>query len=562
MAFLGSFSVNASNLRRSANAIESDFQHVTTMVSTDTNPPMVTPIHSNFTFHTKTDVPKLGVMLVGWGGNNGTTVTASILANHLNVKWNTKTGEKSANYFGSMLMSSTTRLGVDEAGNEVFAPMNSILPMVNPSDIAISGWDICQDNLADAMRSAAVLDYDLQRQMIPHLAEMRPLPSVYYDGFIASNQSPRATSVLPGTDKRIHLDTIRTDIRDFKRQNNVDSVIVLWTATTERFCDIIPGVNDTADNLLAAINSSHDEVSPSTIFAVASILEGSSYINGSPQNTFVPGCIQLAEKEGVFIGGDDFKSGQTKLKSVMVDFLVGAGIKPTSIVSYNHLGNNDGKNLSEPSQFRSKEISKSNVVDDMVSSNRILYAKDEHPDHVVVIKYVPTVGDSKRALDEITSEIFMGGISTIITHNTCEDSLLAAPIIIDLVLLCELAERIRYKTDGMDDFENFHPVLSMLSYLVKAPLVPEGAPVVNALFKQRMCIENLLRVCAGLPVENDLRLEHRTRGVKDFWKKPLPDANGLTSNGHGHCFENGNGSINGNVNGHSNGNGLVDGKCP
>lgn len=145
------------------------------------------------------------------------------------------------------------------------------------------------------------------------------------------------------------------------------------------------------------------------MFAVASILEGSTYINGSPQNTFVPGVVELAEREGVLIAGDDFKSGQTKMKSVLVDFLVSAGIKPVSIVSYNHLGNNDGKNLSEPSQFRSKEITKSNVVDDMVASNRILYKEGEHPDHCVVIKYVPYVKDSKRALDEYTSEIFMGG---------------------------------------------------------------------------------------------------------------------------------------------------------
>jgi myo-inositol-1-phosphate synthase len=96
--------------------------------------------------------------------------------------------------------------------------------------------------------------------------------------------------------------------------------------------------------------------------------------------------MQLAESRGVFIGGDDFKSGQTKMKSVLVDFLVSAGIKPRSIVSYNHLGNNDGMNLSAPAQFRSKEISKSNVVDDMVQSNRLLYSEGEHPDHVVVIK--------------------------------------------------------------------------------------------------------------------------------------------------------------------------------
>ena len=167
------------------------------------------------------------------------------------------------------------------------------------------------------------------------------------------------------------------------------------------------------------------------------------------------------------------------------------------------------QNLSAPSQFRSKEISKSNVVDDMVASNRILFDEDEHPDHVVVIKYVPYVADSKRAMDEYTNEIFMGGKNTIVMHNTCEDSLLATPLIYDLVLLGELCERIQIKKEGSDEWEYFHPVLSLLSYMLKAPLVPNGAPVVNALFTQRQGIINVMRACLGLAPDNHMTLEHR-----------------------------------------------------
>jgi len=203
------------------------------------------------------------------------------------------------------------------------------------------------------------------------------------------------------------------------------------------------------------------------------------------------------------------------MKSVLMDFLVSAGIKVSSIVSYNHLGNNDGKNLSAPQQFRSKEISKSNVVDDMVASNRILYENKEgeleHPDHVVVIKYVPFVRDSKRAMDEYTSEIFMGGLNTIAMHNTCEDSLLATPVMYDLVILAELMQRITYKMEGEVEFEQFESVLAVLSYLLKAPLVPKGTPVVNALFKQRQCIENIMKACVGLAPENAMMLEQKTK---------------------------------------------------
>lgn len=252
----------------------------------------------------------------------------------------------------------------------------------------------------------------------------------------------------------------------------MDKVIVQWTANTERYADIIEGVNDTADNLMKAVESGHTEVAPSTIFAIACILENAPFINGSPQNTFVPGAIELAEKHGAFIGGDDFKSGQTKMKSALVDFMINAGIKLTSVSSYNHLGNNDGMNLSSHKQFRSKEISKSTVIDDMVEANSVLYAPGEHPDHCVVIKYMPAVGDNKRALDEYYAEIFMGGHQTISLFNVCEDSLLASPLIIDLVLIAEMMTRISWKAESGDgasekDYKGFHSVLSILSYMLK-----------------------------------------------------------------------------------------------
>ena len=303
-------------------------------------------------------------------------------------------------------------------------------------------------------------------------------------------------------------------LSDFKTANNLDRVIVQWTANTERYADVIDGVNDTAANLLKSIQDGHTEVSPSTVFAVASILEKTPFINGSPQNTFVPGAIELAEQHDAFIGGDDFKSGQTKMKSALVDFLINAGIKLTSIASYNHLGNNDGKNLSSQKQFRSKEISKSNVVDDMVAANTQLYKEGEHPDHCVVIKYMPSVGDNKRALDEYYAEIFMGGHQTISIFNVCEDSLLASPLIIDLVLVTEMMTRVQWRAHASDEtsaekFTNFNSVLSVLSYMLKAPLTPTGTPVVNSLAKQRAALTNIFRACVGLEPESDMTLEHK-----------------------------------------------------
>lgn len=477
---------------------------------------------NTFEFFTKTKVGRVGLMLVGIGGNNGTTVVATNLANKHGISWHTKDGEQQPNYIGSLVRASTVQLGVDpETGKSIYVPISDMLPMVHPNDFVITGWDISAQPLDEAMARGQVLDYDLQRQLAPLMKDMKPMPSIYYPDFIAANQSDRADNLIPGDDKQAHLERIRKDIRDFKEKENLDNVVVLWTANTERYADIIPGVNDTAENLLNSIKSSHEEVSPSTIFAVASMLEGAPFINGSPQNTFVPGAIELAEQKKAFIGGDDFKSGQTKVKSVLAEFLVNAGIKPLSIASYNHLGNNDGKNLSSARQFRSKEISKSSVVDDMVAANPVLYdhtptkekPKGEHPDHIVVIKYVPAVGDSKRAIDEYYSELLMGGRNVMNIFNECEDSLLATTLIFDLAILADLLTRVSYrevpKEGEAGEFQPLYSVLSLLSYMLKAPLVKPGTDVVNSLNRQRNGLEQFLKACLGLENNGDLLLNTR-----------------------------------------------------
>ncbi|KAF9262546.1 Myo-inositol-1-phosphate synthase [Marasmius fiardii PR-910] len=514
--------VQSENTSYSDEYITAKFQNRGANVTITDGQFIINPTTDSYEFQTKRNVAKTGLMMIGIGGNNGSTLTATILANRHNITWRTKEGVQQPNYIGSLLRASTVRIGTDPSnGKEVHVPVSDVLPMVHPNDLVIGGWDISGLSMDKAMQRAQVLDYDLQRQAAPHMALMgKPLPSIYYPDFIAANQEARADNLIPGTDKQKHLEHIRADIRKFKEDNELDRVVVFWTANTERYSDIIPGVNDTADNLLNSIKASHSEVSPSTLFAVAAILEGEPFVNGAPQNTFVPGVIALAERHQSFIGGDDLKSGQTKLKSVLAEFLVNAGIKPLSIASYNHLGNNDGHNLSAERQFKSKEISKSSVVDDMVDANRLLFkapevgpkgvplGKGEHPDHIVVIKYVPAVGDSKRAIDEYYSEIFCGGRSTINIFNECEDSLLATPLILDLTILTELLTRVKYRK-GRAEFAPLYPVLSLLSYMLKAPLVKPGHDVVNSLNRQRNALEAFMKACIGLEGNSDLLLESR-----------------------------------------------------
>ena len=509
------FNVDSKNVELKGSEIYSTYTYETSKVVSNEKGITIVPYSKKIEFKTDTKIPKLGVMIIGWGGNNGTTVTNGILANKLSLKWETKRGEVKANYHGSLTQSSTTYLGQDENGNTYVAPFKSLVPMVEPNDIIVTGWDISKLNIYEATKRAKVLEPTMYMQMKEELEKMVPLPAVFDLSFVAPNQESRADNVIEGN-KEKQLETVRQNIKDFKKNNNLDKVIVLWNGNTERFCEVDPKIHGTADSLLLGIKNNEKEISPSTIYCIASILEHCPYINGSPQNTFVPGVIELAEREGVILMGDDMKTGQTKLKSVMADFLINSGLKITAVASYNHLGNNDGLNLDYYKCFRSKEITKASVIDDMVGNNPILYPSQEHPDHLVVIKYVPSVGDSKRALDEYDSSIFCGGENIISIHNTCEDSLLAAPLIIDMIILMEAFSRIMVKDEKMDKFKHMACIHSVLSFLFKAPRTPNNSPVINSLFQQRACLENTLRACRGLQPLNHMHLE---------WKMPSENQN-------------------------------------
>ncbi|XP_014258493.1 inositol-3-phosphate synthase [Cimex lectularius] len=508
--------VDSPDVTYSEHFIEAKYNYTSnTVVESDDGHVVVKPKCTKLTIQTDRKVPKLGVMLVGLGGNNGVTFASALLANKHKMTWETKKGSVTSNWLGSITQCSSIRLGNSE-NEDYYVPLSDVVPLVDPDDILLDGWDISSADLASALKRAKVLDYDLQRQLKPYLEKIKPRPSIYNYSFIASNQEERADNILKGTCKQ-NFDQIRTDIREMK--NTADKVIVLWTASTERYSEIVPGVHDTAKNVLKAIEMNDDRLSPSTLFALASILEDCPFINGSPQNTFIPGVVELAQQQGVFIAGDDFKSGQTKVKSAIVEFLLNAGIKPVAIASYNHLGNNDGKNLSSQAQFKSKEISKSSVIDDMIKANKFIYSPGEKVDHLVDIKYVPYVGDSKRALDEYTSELMLGGTNTLVLHNTCEDSLLATPIILDLVILAEFATRVKFRSESGSVYIPFEPILSMLGYLCKSPLVPKGTPVINALSKQKACIDNILRACIGLPPEHSMGLEFKLPKCLFFTKE-------------------------------------------
>lgn len=250
-------------------------------------------------------IPKLGLMLVGWGGNNGSTLTAGVLANKHQLSWETKEGEQQANYLGSFTQKSAIKVGYKKDRNgqlqDVHKTVRDLVPLVEPNDLVITGWDISGHNLFQACKRAKVLEPALLNQMKEQLEGMKPMAGVYTPRYVASNQADRADNIFTGTNQE-KVAKIRADIQAFKTQ--VDKVIVLWTANTEETVQDIPDLA----SLQSAI-SSDAEMQGSVLYAVAAIEENVTYLNGSPQNTFHSGVVQLARERGSHIAGNDFKSG-------------------------------------------------------------------------------------------------------------------------------------------------------------------------------------------------------------------------------------------------------------
>jgi myo-inositol-1-phosphate synthase len=210
------FTVNSPNVVYTDNEIKSKYTYRTTAISKGQDGKLVaTPKETVYDFKVDRKVGKVGLMLVGWGGNNGSTVTAGIIANRRGLKWETKEGVQEANYYGSLTMASTVKLGTDtKTGDEINIPFHDLLPMVHPNDLVIGGWDISGMNLAEAMDRAQVLQPTLKAQVRKEMAGMVPLPSIYYPDFIAANQGDRADNVLPGSRASWdHVERIRRDIK-------------------------------------------------------------------------------------------------------------------------------------------------------------------------------------------------------------------------------------------------------------------------------------------------------------------------------------------------------------
>ena len=415
------------------------------------------------TSHTPKDGKKaFGIMVVGLGGANGTTMLAGILANKMGVNWFGPRGEPNTpNYNGciTQLKSRGVHGGVGYRGlsPELDASLG------DASMAAVGGWDIRPTSPGDALLEQQILDYDLVRQVKSEMNKVKIFRGLFDPRFIGSSQHETATHVLTEQDARNDSDALqclRADIRYFKWRNGiVGHTTVIWSASVEPNSELVTQLK-TPEQLMASIAMSEEErggpLPPSLLYATAALLEGCSFCNGGSQNTLgCPALWELAKQQlGVYCLGTDFKAGQTKFKTAAVEYLRTMGLTPKVIASSNHLGNNDMRNLDSAKAARSAKL---RVKHD-------IFAPWEEPqlDHKVAVMFTEYINDEKRDFVEYTSLGFLGQHHTMVTYTRASDSVLCVPLMIDVAVWCDYFSKRSWP---------YKKVSEAMAYLFK---VPEG----------------------------------------------------------------------------------------
>jgi myo-inositol-1-phosphate synthase len=412
---------------------------------------------------------KLGVLLVGLGAVS-TTFIAGVLA----------VRKKLALPIGSLTQMGTIRLGKRTDGRSPL--VRDFVPLAALDDIVFGGWDIFEDDTYEAARTAGVLDTRLLEQIKPELEAIKPWKAVFDRQYVKRLDGP---NVKKGSSKRDLAEQVREDIRAFKRDNNLDRLVMIWCGSTEIFLKETEA-HQSIETLERGLDTSDCTIPSSMIYAYAALKEGVPYANGAPNLTAdVPALVQLAAEQQAPIAGKDFKTGQTLIKSVIAPGLKARLLGVKGWYSTNILGNRDGEVLDDPESFKTKEESKKSLLDYILQPN--LYP-DLYGDlcHVVRINYYPPRGDNKEGWDNIDLVGWLGYDMQLKINFLCRDSILAAPIVLDLVLFLDLAKRA-----GLSGIQEW------LSFYFKSPQHAPGLYPEHDLFIQSMKLKNTLRYLQG-----------------------------------------------------------------
>ena len=424
---------------------------------------------------------KLGVMVVGLGAV-ATTMIAGVEAVRRGL----------AKPIGSLTQMGTIRLGKRTDNKSPL--IKDFVPLADLNDIVFTGWDIFEDNVYESAAHAKVLDRETLDRLKPYLESIKPLPAVFDQFYV---KRLHGTHVKRGKNKKDLADQVRSDIQAFRR--TVDRVVMIWCGSTEIFLEPT-SVHQSIEAFEKGLEANDPGIAPSQIYAYAALSEGVPFANGAPNLTVdVPAMIELSKKNGAPICGKDFKTGQTFMKTVLAPAFKARLLGVSGWYSTNILGNRDGEVLDDPESFKTKEESK-------LGSLEYIFQPELYPDlykdifHKVRINYYPPRGDNKEGWDNIDIFGWLGYPMQIKVDFLCRDSILAAPIALDLVLFLDLAKRTpSLKNIGIQEW---------LSFYLKSPQTAAGLYPEHDLFIQSMKLKNTLRHIMGADLITHLGLEY------------------------------------------------------
>ena len=423
---------------------------------------------------------KLGVLVVGLGAVTSTFMTGVLMAR-----------KGLAKPVGSMTQYDKIRVG--EGADKKYLKYNEIVPIADLNDIVFGAWDVYPANAYESAINCEVLKEKDINPVKDELEKIVPMKAAFDHNYAKRLDGD---NIMVGKNRWEMTEQLREDIRNFKKENGVDRVVVLWAASTEVYVPVNEKVHNNLADLEAAMKADDKEhIAPSMCYAYAALAEGAPFIMGAPNTTVdIPAMWELAEKTKMPIAGKDFKTGQTLVKSGFAPIIGTRCLGLAGWFSTNILGNRDGLVLDEPANFRTKEVSKLSTLESIL-------VPEEQPDlytdyyHKVRINYYPPRNDNKEGWDNIDIFGWMGYPMQIKINFLCRDSILAAPLCLDIVLLSDLAAR-----DGRYGIQRF------LSFFLKSPMhdyTKDEVPV-NHLFQQYVMLKNAIREMGGYPADETI----------------------------------------------------------
>jgi myo-inositol-1-phosphate synthase len=426
---------------------------------------------------------KLGIMTPGMGAV-ATTFVAGVEAVRRGF----------AAPIGSLTQMATIRLGKRTDGRSPL--IKDFVPLANLDDLVFTGWDIFEDDMYAAAKKAGVLEKELLDKIKPFLETIKPRKAVFDHNYVKLIDGP---NVKRGKNKMDLAEQLREDIRDFKKTSGAERLVMIWCGSTESYTQ--PGaVHQSVQCFEKGLQESHPEIAPSQIYAYAALMEHVPFANGAPNLTVdIPAMLELSRRQQAPIAGKDYKTGQTLMKTILAPGFKARMIGVRGWFSTNILGNRDGEVLDDPESFKTKEESK-------LGSLEHIFQPELYPDlykdlyHKIRINYYPPRGDEKEAWDNIDIFGWLGYPMQIKVNFLCRDSILAAPVALDLVLFLDLAKRSpELRSLGIQEW---------LSFYLKSPQTPEGLYPEHDIFIQLMKMKNTLRHIMGSDLITHLGLEY------------------------------------------------------